>query len=485
MRIEQVQVEVDELVKGMYVCALDRPWLSTPFPFQGFLIREDEEIRKLRKYCNYVYIDVLRGLPPTEDRLAERKWKVDAPKTVDITPPPRPKPEPEKKPEKKPERKTAPEAAPTPPGKETVPPSAVQAHAASERTPRSEIKAVPIQIRHDRYKPPKAMQKELRKAVTIHRDLSRSVSQMVDDVRVGRGLNVTSVRQATGKLVDSIIRHPDALVWLGKLKDKDRYAYAHSVRSSILAVAIARHMGLHEPQMQKLALGALLCEIGKAQLPKPLLEKPGPLPEDDLLKLKEHVTLGVQLLDRCVGMDDDVIEIVHTHHERFDGTGYPNGLSGDQIPLLGRIAGMIDCYDAMTSVKPYTPRICSTAQAIDFFYSQRDSQFQGQLVDEFIQAIGLYPTGTLVELNTGEVAMVMAQNFGQRLQPEVLMVLDRNKCPIDPPRRINLKEHNDGRSEEPVSISRAVQAGDYGLNMDQLIAAETSKSWNWKKLAFR
>lgn len=476
MKVEQVQVEVDELVKGMYVCALDRPWLSTPFPFQGFVVRTEEEIAQLRRYCNYVYVDVLRGVPPVEDRLASRSWKRDAPKVVEPEPVPR---------RKRSETQRKPKPAARKPASAEAELSRVQAHAAAAREPRSDVKSVPIPVRHDRYEAPRALRKELRKAVSIHRDLSRSVSQVLDDIRVGRGLEVVGVRKATDKMVDSIIRHPDALIWLGRLRDKDQYAYAHSIRSSILAVALARHLGLHEPQLQKLALGALFCEIGKAKLPGHLLKKRGPLPEEEIRKLQEHVALGVELLDRCIGMDDEVIEVVHTHHERFDGTGYPNGLSGDRIPLLGRIAGMIDCYDAMTSSKPYTEKVCSTSEAIDFFYAQRDGQFHGQLVDEFIQAIGLYPTGTMVELNSGEVGVVLAQDIQQRLQPEVLIVLDRNKQPVDPPRQVHLKEFNASRDETPVSIRRAVFGQEFGLDPGRILEAHTAKSWDWRKLAWR
>ena len=482
MKVEQVQVEVDELVKGMFVCALDRPWLSTPFPFQGFVIRSEDEIQALRKYCNYVYVDVMRGVPPSEDRTQQRVWR-----RADSDAPPQPPPPPRRSDK---DGKPAAEDADKAPdiftrGGTEHPPSLVQARAAEKRRPATQIKAVPIRVSHDRFESPRQLQKELRKAVMIHRELSRSVGQMIDDVRVGRGLEATSVRRATDKMVDSIIRHPDALVWLGKLREKDGYAYAHSVRSSILAVAVARHMGLHEMQMHKLAMGALLCEIGKAKLPRRLLEKKDPLDDEEVHRLQDHVELGVEVLDRCTGMDDDIIEIVRTHHERFDGTGYPHGLHGDQIPLLGRIAGMIDCYDAMTSLKPYTNRVFSTAQAIDYLHGQRNHLFQDQLVDEFIQAVGLYPTGTLVELNTGETALILAQNPKQRLQPEVLLVLDQQMRPIDPPKKVNLKEYNESRTDVPVSIKRALIAGEHGLDANEILEAHTTNRWDWRKLALR
>lgn len=463
MKVEQVQVDVADLLRGMYVCALDRPWLSTPFPFQGFVIRNDAEIRELGKYCNYVYVDVLRGIPPAPGH-GRKSWRRD-----------------EAQAER--DRNDAPE------GPAEVPvdghQSPVQAHAAAGRQPAWAIKSVPVPIRRERYEAPRALRRELRRAVHVHRDLSQCMGRVLDDIRIGRGLDAPLVRRVANQTVDSILRHPDALLWLGRLRDRDGYAFAHSVRSSILSVVMARHMGLPVPQLQRLALGSLLCEIGKAKLPRHLLEKPDPLTEGEIERLQEHVRYGVEILGRCTGIDDEVVEVVGTHHERYDGTGYPDGLHGDQIPLLGRIAGMIDCYDAMTSSKPYTQRVFSTAQAIDYFYGQRNHLFQAQLVDEFIQAIGLYPTGTLVELSSGEVAMVLAQEPFQRLQPEVLVVLDAEKQPVEPPRKVDLRELNERSDDDPVTIRRALFDGEHGLDPTVLLEAHMSRGWSLLRLGLR
>ena len=487
MRVEQVQVDIDDLLKGMYVCALDRPWLSTPFPFQGFVIKGKTDIDALRKYCNYVYVDVLRGVPPDPDAGLQRAWKKrsEAPASLDE--------DEDRTPHLRVKKRNGASssaggqsggksngaASVAPNGYHITP---LQRKASLQRMPRTDVKAVAIHIKRDVYKPPKQLQKELKKAVVIHRELSQSVAQMIDDVRVGRAMEAAAVRRSTNKMIDSIVRHPDALIWLGRLREQDTYSYAHSVRSAIISVAVGRHVGLHEVQLQKLALGSLLCEVGKARLPRPLLEKKAPLDEGEVEKLQGHVELGVELLGRSLTMDDDVVEVVKTHHERFDGTGYPGGLAGDQIPLLGRIAGMVDAYDAMTSLKPYTDRVFSTSDAIDYFYTQRDQQFQSQLVEEFIQAIGLYPTGTLVELTSGQIGLVLSQNAAHRLQPELLLVLDKNKRPVEPPKKIDLREYAE-RTGTPVSIKRALLAGEHGLNANEILNSHLTNKWDWRRLA--
>ncbi len=474
MRVEQVQVDVDRLVKGMYVCALDRPWLSTPFPFQGFVIRSEEEIAQLRQYCNYVYVDVLRGVPPSEDDThSSRSWRRDEKKDDEEPTFSGGKPAAEKAPKKAEKDKEA----------EAEQDDEAQ-YSEDGQLRRTDIKVVPIKVHPDYYESPKNFRKEMRRAQQLHQELTRATGQVIDDIRVGRGLDGTSIRRATKNMIHSVIRHPDAFVWMTKLRDKDSYSYAHSVRSSVLSVVFARQIGMQEHQMENLALGTLLCEVGKAKLPKQLLEKQDPLDDIEMEKVRSHVKLGVEILDRCVGIGDDVVEIVENHHERFNGTGYPEGRTGDQIPLHARIAGLVDVYDAMTSVKPYTHQVFSTSQAMDWLYDRRDVLFQSQLVEEFIQALGIYPTGTQVELNTGEVGIILTQNTKQRIQPEILVVLDQNKRPLPKYQKRNLREHNAKNPDMPVSIKRALTAGEYGLDPNQIMVAHSDQKWDWRKLAF-
>jgi len=462
VRIEQVQVDVDQLIKGMYVCALDRPWLSTPFPFQGFVIRSQKEITALKKYCNYVYVDVLRGVPPQADGALKKSWRANGTKVLDED-----------------DDETSTKKA-----NQQFVQSVVSAWSKEPRPKPTNIKSVALKIDHQAYSAPKKLDRELKKANTIHSELSQSVSQMIDDVRVGRGLESGSLRRATEKMVDSMIRHPDALVWLGKLRDKDGYSYAHSVRSSIMAVALGRQMGLSEIQMRRVAMGSLLCEIGKARLPRHLLEKKGELSEDDIERLQSHVLSGVHLLGSSTHMHDDVLEIVKCHHERFDGSGYPDGLAGDQIPILGRIAGMVDCYDAMTSHRPYTDKVYTSTEAMDYLYQERNILFQDQLVEEFIQAVGIYPTGTLVELNTGEIALIIAQNPENRIQPVVLLILDQLKHPYPKAQKVDLKAYNNKTDQRPVSIKRALVSGEFGLNANEMMEKHAVSRFDWRTLSF-
>ncbi|MEM7706069.1 MAG: HD domain-containing phosphohydrolase [Pseudomonadota bacterium] len=451
MRTEQVQVEVENLIKGMYVCQLDRPWLSTPFPFQGFVVRGERDIAALRKYCQFVYVDVLRGVPPKAGSALNRPWR-QATEVED----------------------TSAELLniPTP----------------NRRLGKDQdlygISSVPIKVRPDFYRSPRRFRREMKRAQQFHLDLSREVAGVVDDIRVGRALSVRGVRRTTQEMVQSVIRHPDAFVWMIKLRDRDAYSYGHSVRMAVLSAVLGRHLGLSEHQLDRLALGALLCEVGKAKVPRRLLDKKGTLADEEIARLRAHVTDGVEILDRCVGIGDDVIEVVENHHERFDGSGYPEGKFGDQIPLLGRIAGLTDTYDAMTSLRPHTDKVYTAAEATDFLYDHREVLFQGQLVEEFIQALGIYPTGTLVELCTGEVALIKEQNVSQRIQPVVLMVLGSDKRPLDKLERVDLRNYNSTHEDKPVSINRGLASGEFGLDPNVIMEAYEAQRPTWRKLAF-
>jgi HD-GYP domain-containing protein (c-di-GMP phosphodiesterase class II) len=290
------------------------------------------------------------------------------------------------------------------------------------------------------------------------------MGQMVADIRVGRGLTVAPIRRPLKNMVASTIRHPDALLWMTKLSSTENYLIGHSVRCSVLAAVFCRHLGIAQDKLERLAFASLLCQIGKSQLPKTLLEKRDALDEEEVQRLRGYVGLSVELLRRCNGVFEDVIEIVENHQERFDGSGYPDGKWGDEIPIPSRIAALVHCYDAMISVRPHTDRVLSNAENLDFLYHQRDRLFQGQLVEEFIQMLGIYPTGTLVELNTGAVALVVAQNTEQRTQPQVLLILDGAKKPFKNIQKVDIRHYNQSHPDRSLTVRRAVNAAEFQID---------------------
>ncbi|HEY9049971.1 MAG TPA: HD-GYP domain-containing protein [Gammaproteobacteria bacterium] len=393
------------LKQGMYVSGLDRPWLDTPFLLQGFTIKDDEDLETLRQYCEYVYIDPERGID------AEH-YMGDDPKL------------------------------PTNDHLEGF-------------------------LRHQKrqvdYQDKKSAAQEMPVAKTALEDASDQIAMIMDDVKSGKNLNMSAVRSVVEPVLESIIRNPDALLWLTQLRQKDHYTYSHSVDNCALAIAFGRHMGLPKDDLRTLAIGMLLLDIGKMKLPDDLLNKSGTLTEEEFKLAKQHVDFGVEILRQSKAISDDIINIALTHHERFDGSGYPNGLVGTQIPIYGRMAGIIDCYDAMTSKRPYCDPI-SQHNALQKIYNWRHKFFQDELVEQFMQCLGVYPTGSLIEMSTGEVGIVLSQNRTRRLRPKVMLLLDTDKTPYKDFKIVDLMTQATDSSGNDLSIMRSHDPGAFGID---------------------
>jgi HD-GYP domain-containing protein (c-di-GMP phosphodiesterase class II) len=340
----------------------------------------------------------------------------------------------------------------------------------------------PIPTSPDYYPAPSKFSRELKRGREVYQRYLAEAGNMIDTVRLGRPLDIRPILKPLRDMIASVIRHPDAMVWLRKLYKHDSYLIGHSVRSSVLGAVLARDMGLAEQQLERVALGALLAQIGKSKLPRNLLEKPERLSVEELKRVHGFVESGVELLKTCPEVEVDVVDIVANHHERFDGSGYPNGKTGDQIPVLARLVGLVDWYDAMTSRKPYTDKVISSADAMDHLYKQRDVLFQAQVIEEFIQAIGIYPNGNLVELNTGEVALIQSQDIKNRTQPRIILVLDPDKQHYPSYDSVNLSEYNRENPDFVRIIKTALGVGAFDIDPNAIIEASgVSKPKGWRK----
>jgi HD-GYP domain-containing protein (c-di-GMP phosphodiesterase class II) len=294
---------------------------------------------------------------------------------------------------------------------------------------------------------------------------SMMVDRIFEDIVSGRELSVEHVEQAVRPLVASVLRSADAFFLVEGLRRRDNYSYSHALSCSALAAAFGRHMGFAEETILSLAAGGLLMDVGKTRLPESLLQYPGSLSLAEVDVVRSHVVEGMAIVANSNITDQDVIDILRTHHERHDGSGYPEGLLGKAIPIAGRMLGIIDTYDAMVSARPY--RAASTRyQALRQIYASRDTLFQAEMVEQFQVCLGVYPTGSLVELSTGEVAVVMAQNQVRRLRPKVVLLTAANKQPTRDFRQIDLMHYNDERA--PIDIVRSLAAGDFDIDAGEL-----------------
>ncbi|WP_439134807.1 HD-GYP domain-containing protein [Pseudomaricurvus sp.] len=430
MGVKQVKVDVNEVTIGMFVSGLDRPWTQTPFPLQGFYVREAEEIRQLKAHCRHVYIDVAKGAGPVAARL----------KTIS------------KEPQRKGVRAT--------------------------RSSKVKIDVSPLKIRRDVYKNQTPLKKEVKHARELHKTVFKSIGEVMQQLGSGEGVPVQETKRVASEMVDSVLRNPDAFTWLSRVKEADEHTYSHSVRSAVWAIIFGRHVGMAKKDLDTLAMGVLLKDVGKANIDRALLNKSQRTPAEES-EYERFVEIGVEILRQTPNVEPKVISVVKTHCERVNGSGFPQQLRGDKIPLLGKIAGIVTFYDDVTNPRgemyPLAP-----SRAVAKLYDRRDKEFQEELVVEFIRAIGLYPTGTLVELNTGEVAVVVEQNFERRLKPKVIIVLDACKEPLSKHITLDLAE-DDRRKQalvdsgkkrfdevEKIEIAQDLEPGSFDVDIQKI-----------------
>ncbi len=244
---------------------------------------------------------------------------------------------------------------------------------------------------------------------------------------MGRALNMEAVSEVVGSMADSILRSPDALTSLTRLKQFDEYTFFHSVNTSILALSVGRHLGYRRAPLLQLGTGMLLHDIGKTQIPIEILNKLGRYEADEFEIMKQHVLRGAEILSHTTGLTDMFLKPTLEHHERVDGTGYPHQRSRTDLSQFGRIAAIVDIYDAVTSDRCYhkgkTPH--DTLQIL--YQLGTRGHVDGELVQQFVQVVGVYPVGSCVSLNTGERAIVKQVNHHAPLQPLVVLITDEEE----------------------------------------------------------
>jgi HD-GYP domain-containing protein (c-di-GMP phosphodiesterase class II) len=225
------------------------------------------------------------------------------------------------------------------------------------------------------------------------------------------------------------------------------------------ALLLGGHIGWRGQRLLELGIAGLMQDVGKTQVPHELLTTTEPLDEAQRRLIQSHVASSLEILMQQVNLPAEVLQIVSRHHERWDGSGYPRGLSYDKIGLAAEIAGLVDSFCAMLRNKPYRNAI-GHQQALEELFKLRDRQFNPVLMEQFVQCVGLYPVGTLVELNTGDVGVVVQQNRVQRSRPRILLMLDADKAVVRTYRVVDLRD----LEHAAVRIAHALPNDAYGLS---------------------
>ncbi|HEX7767649.1 MAG TPA: HD-GYP domain-containing protein, partial [Nitrospira sp.] len=294
------------------------------------------------------------------------------------------------------------------------------------------------------------------------------IEEAMLDVRMGRDINMDAVNRVVSEMADSVLRNPDALTSLSRLKHFDEYTFFHSVNTSLLALSLGRNLGIDDALLHQLGVGTLLHDIGKTKVPLEILNKPGKYEAHEFEIMKQHVMRGAEVLSGTTGLTDTYLKPTLEHHERVDGTGYPFQRRKSELSQFGMMAAVVDIYDAITSDRCYH-KAKPAHEALQFLYliSQK-GHLDHTLVQRFIQIVGVYPVGSVVRLNTGELAVVSRINRPTPLEPEVIVVKSAGNAIVSHPEAVDLARLEGPMRRSIAAVTDPVSTGiNPGVYLDQ------------------
>jgi len=317
-------------------------------------------------------------------------------------------------------------------------------------------------------------EEELRKAREIYGEAREAVSKAFEDVQRGAAPDGEQARGSVAKMIESVFRNRDALLSLARLKSYDEYTLHHCLNVCVLSLHLGAQLGILQDELLRLGIGALLHDLGKVRLPPGLVQKSGALTPREFEVVKTHAAHGADLMLRCATIPDECAAVALNHHERYDGSGYPRGLSGLGVGKFGLIAAIADVYDAMTSERTYHRRL-PPCHALRRAYEWAGSLFHPIYVRKFIQCLGIYPVGSAVRLDTGEVGVVLRQNRDQLLRPWVRVVHNGSGRPLPQPLDRDLREPDEaGEKPHARSIERVLDAAGAGFDPEGVLSVRAT-----------
>ncbi len=286
------------------------------------------------------------------------------------------------------------------------------------------------------------LQEELIVARKLLREARNTVKHTMEDARTGTISSIPQMREVAQRMMESTSRHPGALLSLVGLKTKDDYTFSHCVAVGAFMIALGKQLGLNEDELREAGTAGLLHDVGKSRIPGEILNKPGRLTEGEFEVVRAHPQLGYQMLLDTGYTESGALEVVHHHHERLDGNGYPDRLDSTQITRLMRMSTVADVYDAVTSERVYHKAMPPTA-ALQMLLSGAGTQFDGDIVRAFIKTVGIYPNRSLVRLRSGRLAVVLEQHTANTITPIVRVFFSINSDEPIPPYVVNLAHGTD------------------------------------------
>lgn len=411
--IDTIKNDVFSLKVGMFVSKLDIPWSSTDFPIKGFMIEDRKQIDQLIGLCNHVYVDVERSSAIESCKVQPLHFfdrqKIDRLNTNN---------------------------------KYIVRPATGMSNA--HLTSRISSLATAT------YAVSSSLKKEIKVASLIIADSSEQLARILTENHKLSLADLSHLKQLTSSMVASAIRNPDALVWLCKIKKSNKQVYSSVLSSAVSGMLFGRQIGLTRDKIEVLSQALIFRGIGLVKLEKGILENGGyDSASHDFLA---HINLSLKELNAFYDCDPLVINTIQNYCERFDGEGFPTKKPAHRIPLLAQMMGIVSFYESLVNPMTNVPATAPSV-AITKLFSVSNKQYSKHLIENFVQSVGLYPVGCLVELSNKSVGMVIEHTPKQRLRPKLALIQDRQGNYYRKPKLVDLaiKKYFHG-----ISISRGI-----------------------------
>ena len=402
------RIESFALAEGMFVSKLDIPWSETSYPIEGFIIEQQDQIIELSALCQYVYIDLRlsKHIPFTGHIKLDLQSK----------------------------SKLAPQH---------------KLDDADANAQRAKKKTRLQNFRFTQYDVKTKFQREIITARLVYTDASARLSEIIEQKSNLSGENLHSLKAIAARMVKSALNNPDALNWISKINNSYRYLYQQVLSTTVTGVIFARSLGLEQRKIEFLTLSLLLRAIGISELKKSELVKY--VPDNTSKDFEEHLSLTLNAISEFRSIPSSVVNTIENHCENYDGSGYPSGKIGNRIPIMAQIVRLVTYYEDL--VNPLVKqRAISAAKAMSFINARREHFFDTELVYEFIKAIGIYPTGSFVELSDSSLGMVVEQKEQKRLRAKVAVLVHSNGVNLSSPIIVDLSE----QKNKDLSINQSI-----------------------------